>query len=377
MEMTGKSALMAFSSHLREESIAAFLHTAGWASAARTPLGQDASTRRYERLMREDGASAILMDAPPVEDAPCPPGADDTIRRQLGWNAMTRLAASRVDAFVALAGELSARGLSTPEIYAHATHDGLALIEDFGHAREFARLIERGEIAETQAYATAADALAHLHRSPPPETARGHGENWPLLEFDALALKTNGELFAEWLPRFDPRVELGERARAQFDSALDALIAQAMSFPRAFTLRDYHAENLIWLSQREGIARVGLLDFQDAVIGWDAWDIAMLVQDARRPVSAQAVGAVLRHYLDATGTSHEAFAERLAVIGALNALRITGLFARLVHRDAKPRYLDFMPRQQAHLAGNLAHPSLAEMRAIVGQAAPFILEARA
>jgi aminoglycoside/choline kinase family phosphotransferase len=368
---------MAFNSDLRSESIAAFLSAAGWADAVRTPLGQDASTRRYERISREDGASAILMDAPPVEDAPCPPGADEALRRQLGWNAMTRLAASRVDAFVALSGELSARGLSTPDIYAHSSNDGLALIEDFGHAREFARLIERGRIDEAAAYATAAEALAHLHRGDRPDMARGHGETWPMLEFDTLALRTNAELFAEWLPRFDARARMDDAARARFNRALSALIEQAMSFPRAFTLRDYHAENLIWLDGRDGIARVGLLDFQDAVIGWDAWDIAMLVQDARRPVTRDAREAVLRTYLDGTGGERAGFEERLAVIGTLNALRITGLFARLVHRDGKPRYLDFMPRQQAHLAANLGHPSLAEMRAIVGETAPFILGAMA
>ncbi|NBC21185.1 MAG: phosphotransferase [Alphaproteobacteria bacterium] len=368
---------MAFNSDLRDESIAAFLHAAGWASAERISLGQDASTRRYERLHREDGATAILMDAPPVEAAPCPPGADEDTRRQLGWNAMTRLAASRVDAFVALAGELSARGLSAPDIYAHASDDGLALIEDFGHAREFARLIERGQIEEKAAYAVAAEALAHLHRAQRPDLARGHGETWTLQEFDALALETNAALFAEWLPRLDSRLRMTDRTRARFDTALDGLIQQALSFPRAFTLRDYHAENLIWLGARDGIARVGLLDFQDAVIGWDAWDMAMLVQDARRHVSREAREAAIRHYLDATGTHAAALDERLAVIGALNALRITGLFARLVHRDGKPRYLDFLPRQQAHLAANLAHPALFEMRAVIGETAPFILEAYA
>ncbi len=376
MAKTGMNAFMAFNCDLRSESISAFLAAAGWTGAKRTPLGQDASTRRYERIQREDGASAILMDAPRVEDAPCPPGADESERRQLGWNALTRLAASRVDAFVALAGELTARGLSAPDIYAHSTNDGLALIEDFGHAREFARLIERQDVDEVTVYRAAAAALAHLHRGDTPDIARGHGEVWPLLEFDALALRTNAELFAEWLPRSDHRMVMDNDARGRFDGALAALIDQAMSFPRALTLRDYHAENLIWLADREGIGRVGLLDFQDAVIGWDAWDIAMLVQDARRPVSPQARETVLRYYLDGTGGGRESLDERLAVIGTLNALRITGLFARLVHRDAKPRYLDFMPRQQAHLAANLKHPALSEMRAIVGDTAPFILEAR-
>ena len=125
-----------------------------------------------------------------------------------------------------------------------------------------------------------------------------------------------------------------------------------MGFEREFTLRDYHAENLLWLPED----RIGLLDFQDAVIGWDAWDLAMLTQDARREVSAAATDAVLRTYLEESGKDESALMKRLAVIGTLNALRIAGVFARLVKRDGKPRYNDFMPRQQLMLARNLKHP---------------------
>ncbi len=366
---------MAFNSDLREQSIRAFLAVAGWGEAQRFALGQDASTRRYERLVRADGLNAILMDAPPLEDAPCPPDADDDTRRAMGWNAMTRLAGSRVEAFVALAGELRARGLSAPDIYAHAPGDGLALIEDFGAGRELARLIERGEVEETLVYAAAAQTLARLHREAPPAQVEGYGERWPIQSFDRLALKTNAELFAQWLPQFDRRASMPDRARARFEAALGGLIEQAESFPRAFTLRDYHAENLLWLPGRGGVERIGLLDFQDAVIGWEAWDLAMLTQDARRNVSHQARESALTQYLDDTGGSRETLDRRLSVIGTLNALRITGLFARLVQRDHKPRYLDFMPRQQAILASNLTHPAVGEMRAVVAETAPFILEA--
>jgi N-acetylmuramate 1-kinase len=168
---------------------------------------------------------------------------------------------------------------------------------------------------------------------------------------------------------------LGDRARARWESTRDSLIQQACSLPRAFTLRDYHGENLIWLPDRSGAARIGLLDFQDAVRGWAAWDLAMLTQDARRDVSPAAREAALSAYLDLTGGQRTVLDEELAIIGALNALRITGLFARLIHRDGKPRYRAFMARQQGHLARNLAHPALEDMSAFVGEVAPFILEA--
>ncbi len=369
---------MALQSDPRHAQIETFLLQAGWADAARRPLGQDASTRRYERLIRPSGETAMLMDVPPVEDAPCPPDADDERRNLMGWNAQTRLAASRVDAFAALSGYLSARGLSTPEIHAHDSKAGLALIEDFGEDREFARLIERGEETELGLYTDAAKTLAHLHTMPAPANVSGYGECWPILDFDRLALKTNADLFVEWLPQFEPCMTLpADRAITRWEQARDELIEQALGFPRELTLRDYHAENLLSLPGRQGIARTGLLDFQDAVNGWDAWDMAMLVQDARRCVSAETSEAAICTYLELTGKTRTDFDTRLAVLGTLNALRITGLFARLVKRDDKPRYRGFMPRQQALLARNLTHPATAHMSAFIGEIAPFILEASA
>ncbi len=94
----------------------------------------------------------------------------------------------------------------------------------------------------------------------------------------------NADLFVEWLPRAAD-VRIDDAARARWEKVRDSLIVKALGLPRAFTIRDYHAENLLWLPEREGLRRVGLLDFQDAVRGWRAWDFAMLLHDARRDVS--------------------------------------------------------------------------------------------
>lgn len=367
---------MAFDPETRGGDIARFLAANDWDDAAHEPLGQDASTRRYIRLRRNNGHTAMLMDAPSVEEPPCPPGADDDTRHKLGWNAQTRLAASRVDAFVAIAGTLSDRGFSAPDILAHDSTLGLALIEDFGPLNEFARLVEQG-VDERLLYTAAAETLAAVHMSNIPTLAQGHGESWTIQTFDRLAIKANTDLFAEWLPQFDARVANDTARWDRLTAARDTLIERAMALPRAFTLRDYHAENLLWLPGRSGVARVGLLDFQDAVIGWDAWDLTMLVHDARRPVSEAAREAVLRCYCECTGKTRESLDERLAIIGTLNAMRITGLFARLVTRDKKPRYLDFMQRQQAMLALTLDHPATADLADVLRDTAPFILDAAA
>lgn len=348
---------------------AEFLARSEWGDAECIALGQDASTRRYFRLRRGEN-TALLMDAPRIEDEPCPPNADEGIRRDMGWNATSRLASSRVDAFVAMSDYLVEDGLSAPRVYSHDWEAGFAILEDFGDGREFARLIERGEEDELVLYEEAAKVLVHFHRRPAPDMI----STWPILDYDRLALEVNAHLFAEWLPQHDPRFEVSDEMWRDWETVRDELIERAVNLPRNLILRDYHAENLLWLPDRDGIARVGLIDFQDAINGWDGWELAMLVQDARRAVSKEAHDLVLRTYAEGSGKDEAGLRERLAICGTLNALRITGLFARLQTRDKKPRYGQFMPRQQYLLAENLRHPALADMAHFVRTYAPFIFD---
>jgi len=358
---------------MRTEALNRLLAQTGFADAVRTPLAGDASTRRYERLAAPDGRRAILMDAPPsAESAPCPPGATPAERRTMGWNATSRLAASRVEAFAAVAEHLNKLGLAAPEIYGVDVANGYAVLEDLGDGL-YARVIEEG-VDEIALYEAAARVLAHVHSAPtPPKLEAPGGVSWPLQDFDALALEVNADLFVEWLPRAAD-VHIDDAARARWEKVRDALIVKALGFPRALTIRDYHAENLLWLPERPDLKRVGLLDFQDAVRGFRAWDFAMLLHDARRDVSPAAHEAAVRAYLDATGASDAEFRRELAVLGAINAMRILGIFARLAGRDGKTRYLSYMPREWGHLARTLEHPALEEARAFVESVARPYLE---
>jgi aminoglycoside/choline kinase family phosphotransferase len=342
----------------------------GFEHAARTPLAGDASTRLYERLAAP-GRRAVLMDAPrTAEGAPCPPSASPEERRAMGWNATSRLAASRVEAFAAVDAHLARLGLSTPEIYGVDVESGFAVIEDLGDDL-FARVVENGQ-DEIPLYVAAAEVLAHVHAAPLPDRLEAPGGQWPLLEYDALALEVNADLFVEWLPRV-AEVRVDDAARGRWEKLRDGLIVKALGFPRAFTIRDYHAENLLWLPQRDGLKRIGLLDFQDAVRGWRAWDFAMLLQDARRDVSPAAAEAAIGAYIAASGADEAEFRRELAVLGALNAMRILGRFAQLAH-EGKPRYLAYMKREWGHLNANLKHPALSEARAFVADVAPSFLE---
>jgi aminoglycoside/choline kinase family phosphotransferase len=354
----------------REAIRAAFLAQAGLADAERHPLPGDASTRRYERLVTPQGSILMLMDAPPAaETKHCPPDAGPADRIDLGYNASARLSAGRVDAFAATAEFLRSRGLSAPEIHALDTEAGLAVTEDLGDGL-FARLIEDGA-DERPFYHAAIEALARLHATPPPAVLGGDKASWPLLTYDDLALKTGADLFTEWLPKFDPRVELDEAAVAEWNALWAPLRARAEAGANAFAHRDYHAENLIWLPERGGAARVGMIDFQDALRAHPSWDLHSLLQDARRDVPAELEAEALDLYFRLRPeVDREAFMADYAALAALNEARILGIFARLITRDGKPRYRAFMPRMWRHLEANLEQPGMEALKAWMDRHVP-------
>lgn len=354
----------------REAAKAAFLAQAGLASAERRPLPGDASTRRYERLVLKDGSSLMFMDAPPsAESRPCPPDADPAERERLGYNAMARLAAGRVDAFAAASAYLRSRGLSAPEVKALDADQGLAVTEDLGDGL-YARLIEAGT-GEEELYLAAVEALARLHGETPPDVLEGSGARWPLLAYDELALKTGADLFVEWAPRFDPRIQIDDEARAEWRALWAPILKRAADGAAVFAHRDYHAENLLWLGERTAAARVGMIDFQDAVRAHPSWDLHSLLQDARRDVSPELERLALERYFALRPeVDREPFLEEYASLAALNEARILGVFSRLVVRDGKPRYTAFMPRMWRQLARNLEQPGLAGLKAWFDRHAP-------
>lgn len=345
----------------REAAKAAFLEAHGFGDVRRQPLGGDASTRSYERLHRGE-QSFIFMDQPPsVETAPCPPEATPEQRAALGYNALARLAAGRVDAFVACAGWLNAQGLSAPKVLAADPGAGLAVLEDLGDDL-YARLIEAGT-DEAPLYDAAIDGLLAIHAAPTPKTLSYDGSTWPLLTYDDLALRTAHDIFIEWQPKFRD-VTFDAAALSEWEAIWAPIRAKGEAEATVFCHRDYHAENLIWLPERQGAARVGMLDFQDAVLAHPAWDLSMLLHDARRTVSPEREAACLDRYLKARPElDRTAFLADYHALGALNIIRILGIFARLVTRDGKPRYADFIPRLWVYLDVCFADPALADLKA--------------
>jgi aminoglycoside/choline kinase family phosphotransferase len=346
----------------REALKEAFLRAAGFGDARRELLSGDASTRQYERLTTSAGTNLIFMDQPPVESAVCPPGATDAERLALGYNAAARLAAGSVVAFVATAAYLRDHGLSAPKVMAHDVELGLAVLEDLGDGL-FATLIADGA-PETPLYEAAVDAQVVMQAAPPPDVLEAEGARWPLLTYDTLALKVATDTFLEWWPKFAGIQPFGQSAIDEWDALWAPVWVHGEAGASVFTHRDYHAQNLLWLPDRSGVARVGMLDFQDAVRAHPAWDLTHLLQDARRDIAPELEAAMLDRFLERRPQlDREAFLHDYRALAASNAARILGrVFARQALLG-RPLYKQFMPRTWRYLERDLQDPSLAGLRA--------------
>jgi aminoglycoside/choline kinase family phosphotransferase len=350
----------------RAAEIDAFLSRVGWAHAAREPLLGDASTRRYIRLAH--GANtAMLMDQPQgAETKACPPNASQAERMASGYNAVARLAGPDTGQFAGVAQRLLDMGLSAPRILAQDYPAGLLLIEDLGEAR-FADIILDGA-PELPLYEAAIDTLAALHRHPAPDILPVPGAaQTHLLAYDTLAMRAEVALLTEWFFLAATGKPVQELAGREYLALWDDLLGKVRIGQPVMTLRDYHAENLMWLPERLGVARVGLLDFQDALAGPAAYDVISLLEDARRDVSPELAEAMMRRYerqrqdADARFDAGR-FREEAAILSAQRNCKIIGIFARLWRRDSKPRYLAYLPRMWRYLQSDLAHPALSPIR---------------
>lgn len=353
---------------LRARALQALLERSGWAEALRVPLQGDASTRAYERLVLDSGRTAILMISPPRADGP-------PVRRGRPYSAIARLAES-VHAFVAVDRGLRALGYSAPAIFGEDLEVGLLVLEDFGRQGVVGA---DGPVPER--YGTATALLADLHgKDLPAVLPVAEGLDHALPPYDREALLIEAELLVDWYAPHVAGTALSGSARAEFANQWAETLEEVLAGPTTWTLRDYHSPNLMWLPERPGLARVGLLDFQDAVLGHPAYDVVSLLQDARVTVPAELELRLLAAYARARQAAQasfdfEGFARAYAILGAHRATKVLGIFARLDRRDGKPQYLANLPRLEAALARNLAHPALTRLRAWYERHVPRLVAA--
>jgi aminoglycoside/choline kinase family phosphotransferase len=358
----------------RDTARADFIAACGWADARLEPFPGDASTRRYARLHRGDGTTALVMDAPGGSEAPaCPADATPQDRAKLGYNALARLAGNNTAAFASIAQALTARGFSAPKIFEADVPADFLLLEDLGDGL-FARAIP-ARAHEGLLYAHAVETLAAIQRSSIERTPQAFGHGWTIQDYDPTALLTEADLFLDWYAARRCGAEVTPELRADWHGAWGQVLPALTAHAPGLNLRDYHAENLIWLPEREAEARVGLLDFQDALFGHPAYDLVSLLEDARRDVPTDLHGPLTDRFFDkAMLSDRAAFDAAYAVLAAQRNAKILGIFVRLVERDAKPRYADFMPRVARHFVRDIANPALAPVQAIVREIAPDVFK---
>lgn len=318
------------------QGLADFTARAGWAAADVFPLPGDASFRRYFRLRRATGETAMLMHAPPPHEDPAP--------------------------FLDVAHWLNAGGMRGPAIFVAEPEAGWVLTEDFGDDR-MRDWLDLHPADERVAYQAAVDALAALHRLPP----------GPFAPYDMAVYQREAALLTEWwCPAHGLAVDTVAYTGA-WDAVMQPVIAR--QHPGVTVLRDYHAENIMLLGGKAH-APQGLIDFQDALVGHPAYDLVSLLQDARRDVDVHLETAMLLHYAQASGAASEEFLADYATLGAQRNAKIVGIFTRLNARDGKPRYLSMIPRVWAALERDLAHPALAPVAAWFDANIPDDLRAR-
>lgn len=320
----------------RTNAMMRFLAQSGWDGAELEPLAGDASARRYLRLY-DATRRAILMDAPPESCGP-----QTAFTRMTGW--------------------LRDHGYSAPEILAASPDQGFLLLEDLGD-QLLADTLAADPTQEPAAYRALTEFLVDLHRQSPPAG---------LQVLDSTTMGDMVGLAADWYARAAQGLPPADATpgAARLAKATAAAHARLATAPPALALRDFHAENIVLLPPRHGPARLGLLDYQDAVLAHPAYDLVSALQDARRDVSPAIETAERARYAALTGADPEAFAAAYALVGAQRNLRIMGVFTRLCLTRAKPGYVALLPRVWGYVQHNLAHPALADLAAAVGDTLP-------
>lgn len=342
----------------RSLEIRAFLDRAGWKDASRAFLTGDASARSYEVVSLPGRPDRIVMNAPASPRGP-------VIRDGESYAEIAHIARS-VHAFVAVDRLLATAGLAVPEIEAVDLDRGLLLISHLGDG---AFLDGGNPVGER--YEAAARLLADIHGRSWPRAAPLDGGAYAIPPFDRDAMLIEADLLLDWYLPFATGKSVGEGDRADFRNAWNTVLDRLDGCETSIVLRDYHSPNIIWRPERQGRDRLGVIDFQDALIGPSAYDVASLALDARVTIPARLERSVVSAYAEARAAAgafdRSAFNAAYAIMGAQRNSKILGIFVRLDRRDGKPAYLRHLTRIREYLARTLAHPALAEVRALYGR----------
>jgi tRNA threonylcarbamoyl adenosine modification protein YjeE len=342
----------------RSLAIRAFLAQAGQGDADRTFMFGDASTRAYETITQPGARTRILMDAPKRPDGP-------PIRDGKPYSQIAHLAES-VTPFVAVGHALRDRGLAAPAIHAEDLEQGLLLIEHLGHGN----FLDDGKpVAER--YHLAAEVLAAFHATPFPDTLPVRNSSYSVPAYDRQALGIETELLIDWYLPYATGKQATPALRDAYASAWSQVFDRLDSVEKHLVIRDYHSPNLIWRPEQTGLNRIGVIDFQDALIGPSAYDVASLAMDARVDIDLGLEASTKAAYVAARQAQGafdlDGFETAYAIMAAQRNAKILGIFVRLNERDGKPVYLKHLPRIRDYFSRAIAHPVLEPVRRFVDE----------
>ncbi len=338
----------------RSLTIRQFLDRSGWQGASRHFLVGDASTRAYETVRTPDGEALILMNAARQPDGP-------PIRDGKPYSRIAHLAES-VTPFVAIAKVLRDQGFAAPAIPAADLDNGLLLVENLGTDG----VLDEDGTPIPARYIASAELLAQMHtRRWPDRIEVEPGTVHVVPTYDRVALAIETELMTDWYLPSVTGTATSDDDRAAFGAAWAQMFDLLDHAEKTLVLRDYHSPNIIWRADRQGHDRVGIIDFQDALIGPSAYDVASLALDARVTISRELEQQIVDAYCAARAAAGDfdraQFETAYAIMAAQRNTKIIGIFVRLNQRDGKPAYLKHLPRIRDYLARALAHPQLAPL----------------
>ncbi|MEO1694513.1 MAG: tRNA (adenosine(37)-N6)-threonylcarbamoyltransferase complex ATPase subunit type 1 TsaE [Pseudomonadota bacterium] len=330
-------------------------------------MSGDASSRAYTRLTTRDGKTLVLVDSPPMPDgAPLADGRPYSQHAKL---------AETLTPFLTVAAGLGTAGISAPRIVQAHERDGTAILEDLG-TTPFDHAVRAGTYDQSRLWMAAVDTLVHLRQH---ITEAAVLPSWiasrPSLDLNVLTIELS--LLTDWAFETQngaaPRDDVRAAFFAEWVAELSGYVGEGAEF--GVVLRDVHSPNLLWLPERNGHRRVGVIDFQDALQGPWAYDLVSLLQDARVDVDPALERAAFDHYCARVADidpqfDRSTFERDYAVLGAQRACKIIGIFHRLEARDGKPSYMQHLPRVARALKHNLEHPALAQVANWFGHAMP-------
>ena len=311
----------------REELLREFIKNNSISENDMQLIETDASFRKYYRINKNN---VLIMDAP----------------NERGES---------VKSFQIIDKILSEMGISVPAIHCIDEKNGFILLEDLGD-QVFSRILNSNN--EYELYKNAIAVLAHIYL----ESIKKKFDNKKIYSFSIDILIEEASLFYEWFLEKHCKISLVNEEKIEYQEILKKIFYEINFTSSSLVLRDYHVDNLILLKNRKGINQVGVIDFQDALIGSNAYDLVSLLEDVRKPIKTTLKEKLIEEYIDLTGYDLRRLLQEMRYFSIQRNLKIIGIFSRLKYRDGKPQYMELIKNAWNFIYSHLEDPSFRELK---------------